>query len=240
MFAAFPPLVSIFTPQRIMLACMLSLLTQCAEKPVPTAPPAPQHRVDTLRYSQLRPQQAQLRVDLTKQKAQLLNANDEIVLETDISTGRPTHATPTGSFKILEKIENKRSNRYGIYHDAKTGSVLGPSAEQPRPPKGAVLEGYEMPYWMRLTMDGVGMHVGYVVPGQAISYGCIRVPKEAQKLLYEKCRPGTPVTITESPPDPAPLVHDELAPVRPTLLSRLGLRSSSHRAASPSDRLPLP
>lgn len=211
---------------------MCCLLNQCAHQPVSPPQPTPHHQLDSVRYSRLHPHDSRIHIDLTKQIAQLLNDKNEVVLETDISTGRPTHATPTGEFKIIEKIENKRSNRYGIYHDAKTGSVLGTSADQPKPPKGAILEGYEMPYWMRLTVDGVGMHVGYVVPRQAISYGCIRVPREAQQLFYEKSRRGTPVTIAASPAQPNLPAEPQLATTKTSWFSRIGFNSDSQDSSS--------
>jgi lipoprotein-anchoring transpeptidase ErfK/SrfK len=51
-----------------------------------------------------------------------------------------------------------------------------------------------MPYWMRVTWFGIGMHIGYV-PDHAASHGCIRVPAHIQPTIYEKVRVGTPVKI---------------------------------------------
>ncbi|MGC4015425.1 MAG: L,D-transpeptidase family protein [Luteolibacter sp.] len=173
------------------------LLASCAwKKPLPPEPPKPSFHVDQARYDALRPKDTRVRIDLTEQKAQVLDRHDAVVLETDVSTGKPGHETPAGSFRITEKIADKRSNRYGRYKDPKSGADLGASADLPKPPKDAVYEGYSMPYWMRLTWDGVGIHVGYVVPRSALSYGCIRVPQAVQPLIFEKCRVGTPVEIT--------------------------------------------
>ena len=52
-----------------------------------------------------------------------------------------------------------------------------------------------MPYWMRLTNTGIGMHVGYV-PTYAASHGCIRLPDKIAPLIYSKTKVGTPVTIS--------------------------------------------
>jgi lipoprotein-anchoring transpeptidase ErfK/SrfK len=54
-----------------------------------------------------------------------------------------------------------------------------------------------MPYWMRLTSYGIGMHAGVIPkPGEAASHGCIRLPKPLAPILFEVVKEGTPVTIT--------------------------------------------
>lgn len=161
-------------------------------------PPKPAFYLNPARYEALDPKQTHLRIDLETQKARVLDDANRIVLETDISTGKPGHETPAGNFKITERIVDKRSNRYGRYKDSKSGLDLGASADHPAPPKDAVYEGYSMPYWMRLTWDGVGIHVGQVVPRTAVSFGCIRVPAGVQPFIFEKCRTGTPVKIVNA------------------------------------------
>ena len=169
----------------------------------------------------MKPAEGRLQIDLAAQTASLLNRRGETVIETDISTGKPGHETPAGRFKVLEMLESKRSNLYGRYLDAITGQDLGQSWTFDSPPKGAIYEGFEMPYWMRLTHDGVGIHVGYVVPRTAVSFGCIRVPESVQPLIYEKCRVGTRVDIVpgEAPPPPS---AEEPAPVKTRKPSRGG------------------
>jgi lipoprotein-anchoring transpeptidase ErfK/SrfK len=180
---------------RLVLVPFLLLLSQCAWKKPAPEPPKPAFRIDQDRYALLKPKDARLEINLKAQKAILLDKENYVVVASDISTGKPGHETPFGSFKITEKIKEKRSTLYGRYKDPKTGLDLGPSVDFPAPPKDAVYEGYSMPFWMRLTWDGVGIHVGHVKPGEAVSYGCIRVPAGVQPLIYEKCRVGTPVTI---------------------------------------------
>lgn len=168
--------------------------------PVVVAPKQPSYQMHAERYAALKPSAARIRIDLGAQKARLLNRDDEVVIETDICTGKPGNETPSGTFRITEKIEDKRSNLYGNYLDKKTGTVLGKSWEVVKPPKGAIYEGFSMKYWMRLTSDGVGMHVGYVKVNDPSSFGCIRVPESVQPLIYEKCLVGTRVTIEPAPP----------------------------------------
>ena len=103
--------------------------------------------------------------------------------------------TPKGEFEILEKIQDKRSNRYGSYVSESTGEVLEPrSWLVPRPP-GSRFVGTEMPYWMRITWTGVGIHVGRFHRGRRTSMGCIRMPSEVQPLIFAKSKVGMRVVV---------------------------------------------
>jgi len=52
-----------------------------------------------------------------------------------------------------------------------------------------------MPYWMRLTWDGVGMHVGKFKKRTRSSFGCIRVYEKAQLLIFAKTQLGTEIEV---------------------------------------------
>ena len=55
-----------------------------------------------------------------------------------------------------------------------------------------------MPYWMRLTSYGIGMHVGAIPnPGSPASHGCIRMPEATARLVFASSRIGTPVKIVQ-------------------------------------------
>jgi lipoprotein-anchoring transpeptidase ErfK/SrfK len=65
-----------------------------------------------------------------------------------------------------------------------------------RVPSGGSFVGAKMPYWMRLTGNGVGMHAGYIPnPGSPASHGCVRMPYDMVTKLYSIAPVGTPVTI---------------------------------------------
>ena len=98
---------------------------------------------------------------------------------------------------MLEKLEEKRSNLYGKYVRPGTGKEVAKTWEVEVPPEGTVVEGISMPYWMRLTWDGIGMHEGKFPKRKRSSFGCIRVFKKAQPLIYRKTLVGTPVVIEE-------------------------------------------
>ena len=165
--------------------------------PAPVATKAaPQHYLyknDKVLES-MSPSDSKLQIDLSSQRMKLFSG-DQLALESQISTGNEGHPTPTGKFEILEKIVNKKSNRYGKWVNADTGATLVSDGDSYKRPSGnAEFRGTAMPYWMRVTWRGVGMHIGYV-PLYAASHGCIRVPRGVQPLIYSKTRVGTPVEI---------------------------------------------
>jgi L,D-transpeptidase catalytic domain len=75
--------------------------------------------------------------------------------------------TPTGVFPITQKKKHHISNLYGS----------------------------PMPYMQRLTEDGVAIHASNVREG-FITHGCVGVPKEFAKLLFEETEIGDQVIIT--------------------------------------------
>jgi lipoprotein-anchoring transpeptidase ErfK/SrfK len=151
--------------------------------------------VDQDLLAALTPAETRIDIDLTKQRAKILDGQGRTVIETQISTGTSNHRTPAGNFKILEKIVDKRSNRYGRWVSSGSGATVVSDGDSYKKPSGNVrFVGTQMPYWMRVTWYGIGMHIGYV-PDYAASHGCIRVPAHIQPTIYEKVRVGTPVHI---------------------------------------------
>lgn len=89
-----------------------------------------------------------------------------------VSTGRPGYSTPTGVFTILQKRVHHRSSTYN---------------------------NAPMPYMQRLTWAGVALHGGNL-PGYPASHGCIRLPHEFAKLLFDQTALGMTVVIVNQPP----------------------------------------
>lgn len=140
------------------------------------------------------PDNARVLVSLTKQRAYLLTG-DQIAIDSPISSGKRGHTSPTGSFTILEKDKDHRSNLYGDYKDSKGRTVRGGiSAHIDSAPSGTHFVGAPMKWFMRLTSGGVGMHVG-ILPGYPASHGCIRMPEPAAALFYSKVKVGTPAVV---------------------------------------------
>lgn len=117
-----------------------------------------------------------------------------------VATGKEGHGTSAGSYSITEKIEDKHSNRYGWMEDEFGNVTDGDAKYSDRVPAGMTYVPAPMPYWMRLTSYGIGMHGGLIPePGKPASHGCIRLPKEFVPLVFEVVKVGTPVAITSAP-----------------------------------------
>ncbi len=131
-------------------------------------------------------------IDLSEQRAYIFR-NSENIGWSYVATGRSGYRTPTGTFYISEKKVDKRSNRYGSIVDA-SGDVIRSNATAGM--GGGRFVGAKMPYWMRLTGNGVGMHAGAIPnPGSPASHGCIRLPYAMAQQLYSVAPSGTRVTI---------------------------------------------
>ncbi|MCB1090417.1 MAG: L,D-transpeptidase family protein [Verrucomicrobiae bacterium] len=145
------------------------------------------------------PSNARIEISLGQQKARLYRVaggSKELAVETRISTGREGNHTPVGSYSVLEKLRQKNSSLYGSWVNSETGAMIQGDGDSRHRPSGsnAEFQGASMPYWLRITRDGVGMHVGYV-PNHPASHGCIRVPNKIQPLIWERVSVGTPVDI---------------------------------------------
>lgn len=105
-------------------------------------------------------------IDIGAQKGYLL-VNGEIALESPVSTAKPGKYTPRGSFTMTERV--------------RTGKI-------------STIYNVSMPYWMRLDQSAIGLHAGYV-PGYPASAGCIRMPYDMARLVYDHTRSGTRVKV---------------------------------------------
>lgn len=108
-------------------------------------------------------------IDLSRQKGYLL-VDGKVGITTPVSTARPGKYTPTGSFRMTERV---RTGKVSTIYDS------------------------SMPYWMRLNSTEFGVHAGYL-PGYPASAGCVRLPYSVAQLVYDNTRSGTPVRIQNS------------------------------------------
>jgi len=107
-------------------------------------------------------------VSLPTQRAHVYRNGVRIGVST-VSTGTPTHPTPTGTFEILQK---KRLNHSNLYNNA------------------------PMPFMQRLTWDGIALHAGKI-PGYPASHGCVRLPLAFAEALYAETERGMLVVIAD-------------------------------------------
>lgn len=160
-----------------------------------TPPPRAEHVLYEW-YDDHGPGEVTVSINLRDQRARYLRGGREIGWSY-VATGKEGHGTPAGKYKITEKIVDKYSNRYGWMED-EFGNVTDNDAKSTdRVPPGERYVPAPMPYWMRLTSYGIGMHAGIIPqPGEPASHGCIRLPKDLAPVVYEVVKVGTPVTIT--------------------------------------------
>tara|TARA_R110002096_G_scaffold83431_1_gene193435 strand:- start:3356 stop:4285 length:930 start_codon:yes stop_codon:yes gene_type:complete len=114
-------------------------------------------------------------IDLKSQKAAVYRNGIQIGA-CIVSTGKPGHETPTGTFQILEKDADHHSSTYN---------------------------NASMPYTERLTWGGVALHAGSL-PGYPSSHGCIHLPYAFSKDLFEITSLGGTVVIADEVPATQP------------------------------------
>ncbi len=154
------------------------------------------------------PGEVAIRINLTAQRAFYTRGGRPIGWSF-VATGKDGHRTPAGSYTITEMVVDKYSNRYGWIEDEFGNVVDNDAKSSDRVPPGCRYVPAPMPFWMRLTNYGIGMHAGIIPePGLPASHGCIRLPKPLAPLLYSQVRLGTRVKIHHGsgenyPADPA-------------------------------------
>ena len=133
-------------------------------------------------------------VSIPKQRAYLM-MGENIVADAPISSGKRGHTTPNGHFNIMEKDPNHHSSLYGDFVDH-SGRIVraGISAHIDSAPSGTHFAGAAMKWFLRLTGEGVGMHIG-ILPGYPASHGCVRESVDGAKLFYDHAKVGTPVDV---------------------------------------------
>ncbi|MBD3264032.1 MAG: L,D-transpeptidase family protein [Candidatus Omnitrophica bacterium] len=109
-----------------------------------------------------------------------LKRGDELFKTYRVSTGKNNN-TPTGTFKIINKLENPTWY--------KTGAVIPPGSP----------ENILGSRWMGFDTSGYGIH-GTTEPqdlGKQITLGCIRMRNDEVEELYDIVPVGTEVTIVD-------------------------------------------
>ncbi len=110
-------------------------------------------------------------IDLRRQTISVFKAGHEIGSAL-IAYGAQGHDTPRGRFAIVSKSRHYRSRRY----DA------------------------EMPYSLFINDDGIALHSSNLNPRHA-THGCIGLPDQFAKQLFDLAPVGTVVEVTASDPE---------------------------------------
>ena len=126
-------------------------------------------------------------VSLTEQRAYVYR-NGILIGVSTVSTGKKGYETPTGVFTILQKDKDHHSNQYN---------------------------NAPMPYQERLTWGGVALHAGGL-PGYPESHGCVHLPSEFARLLFENSNMGMVVVVSEAGVSSEDIVHPRaVSPIDP-------------------------
>ncbi len=151
---------------------------------------------DAPAYKPKNPDNVRIKVSL-QNRAVYVMEGDRPLLVTATAIGLPTNPTPTGNFRIFNKIAQKRSGSYGF-------SVSGDNI---RPCKSSQATGryvgFPMAWWCEFH-PAYGFHEGSVWP-MPRTHGCLRLHKNVAPKFYALARAGTPVNIAHSQPEDATL-----------------------------------
>lgn len=117
-------------------------------------------------------------VSIPEQRANLYRNGVRIATST-VSTGKAGNETPPGVYSVLQKRKEHYSS---IYDNA------------------------PMPFMQRLTWGGIALHAGRL-PGYPASHGCIRLPLEFARRLFEVSALGMTVIVSDEKASPPEWVH---------------------------------
>ncbi|WP_193213903.1 L,D-transpeptidase [Luteolibacter marinus] len=114
-----------------------------------------------------------VKLSTSAQRLYLVEGN-EVLLATPICVGTASARTPQGTFRIRAKTAQRRR-------------ASSPGA------------GYPMTYWMEFYSASYGMHWGFVKPYPA-THGCVRMPLNSARKVFNTVRVGTPIDVATSQP----------------------------------------
>ena len=99
---------------------------------------------------------------------------DKVLLATPCAVGKASSPTPSGTHRISSKTRERRR-------------------------QGQPGRGYPMTYWMSFYSPAYGMHWGFVKPYPCTA-GCVRMPLNSARKVFNMVSVGTPVNVSSSQP----------------------------------------
>lgn len=158
-----------------------------------------QDNYDVPAHRPTNPNNVTIKVSLSKQMVYVMEGQRPLLV-TATTVGTAEHPTPRGSFRVFNKIENKRSGSYGF---GVSGNGSAYPAECSKVRGGDRYVGFPMAYWVEFS-PAFGFHSGYVwnIPH---SHGCLRLHPNVAPKFFALAKMGTPVNIAYSQPEDATL-----------------------------------
>lgn len=188
--ACAPPSLRMIKRLLTLLALGASVwLTGCANGPIRSA-----LAYNATAYKPHNPDNVRIKVSLQNRAVYVLEG-DRPLLVTATAIGKPDHPTPTGNFRVFNKIAQKRSGSYGF---SVNGGNITPSTSGAA--RGRYV-GFPMAWWVEFA-SGYGFHEGSVWPTPR-THGCLRLHKNVAPKFYALAKMGTPVNIAYSQPEDA-------------------------------------
>jgi L,D-transpeptidase catalytic domain len=131
-------------------------------------------------------------VGLDTQRVSIYDTTGRLLQRSPVSTGQSGYETPAGIFSVVQKKADHNSN---LYEDG------------------------NMPFMQRITWTGIAMHGG-VLPGHPASHGCVRLPVDFARRLFDLTDVGmrviiVPYDITLAEFDHAHLLRSNVARLEP-------------------------
>src|SRR3981081_1540205 len=170
------------------------LLTGCTTVTNPITGTFPGN-YNAVAYKPQNPSAVKVKVSLQNRMIYVMEG-DRPLLVTPCTIGVPGKGTPTGGYRVTQKIKDKRSASYGFW--VKGSEVIAGEAGR-APGSGFHYVGYPMPYWVEFKPE-YGFHAGAVWP-VAHSHGCIRLHPNVAPKFFALVHDGTPITIAGSLPE---------------------------------------
>ena len=109
-------------------------------------------------------------VALDAQRITVYDHNGRMLQQSPVSTGTSGYETPVGIFSVVQKKVDHNSN---LYEDG------------------------NMPFMQRITWTGIALHAG-VLPGRPASHGCVRMPIDFARRLFDLTDVGIRVIIVRN------------------------------------------
>jgi hypothetical protein len=106
-------------------------------------------------------------VGLDTQRVSIYDSAGRLLQRSPVSTGQTGYETPAGIFSVVQKKADHNSN---LYEDG------------------------NMPFMQRITWTGIAMHGG-ALPGHPASHGCVRLPVDFARRLFDQTDVGMRVII---------------------------------------------
>jgi len=144
------------------------------------------------------PSAVRVKVSLSKQMIYVMEGSTPLLV-TPCNVGTRNAPTPSGSFRIFNKVQYKRANSHGWAYSGSNAKKVTTSGI----PSGWSFKGTPMPYWCEFKSN-YGFHTGWVKHYPS-SHGCIRIHENVTPKFYRLVMVGTPVSISHSQAEDATL-----------------------------------